>query len=166
MQGVLPHPGGWCTGKKKATVSLPTKHLNSLTFGDAPGHPEPHLPPPSFFSFSLSPLTPRTLSVQVAERTSAEGCSLSSPTHGQRSLELPPRATVPLAKGGKHLCIYVDFRGEKDIFILTFLFSPFFFLKSREQIKLCSMRNHAYHPISQCAADRLLPTDLPHPHQR
>ncbi|CAI5635785.1 protein Wnt-7b isoform X2 [Oreochromis niloticus] len=28
------------------------------------------------------------------------------------------------------------------------------------------MRNHAHHLISQCAAVRLLPTDLPHPHQR
>lgn len=41
---------------------------------------------------------PSPLSVQVAKRTPAVGCSLSSPTHGQRSLELPQRATAPLAE--------------------------------------------------------------------
>lgn len=51
----------------------------------------PH--PLSLFFFPPSPL-----SVQVAKRTPAVGCSLSSPTHGQRSLELPQRATAPLAE--------------------------------------------------------------------
>lgn len=53
----------------------------------------PNLPPPPLSFFPPSPL-----SVQVAERTPAVGCSLSSPTHGQRSLELPQRATAPLAE--------------------------------------------------------------------
>lgn len=62
------------------------------------GHPDPRpapSPAPSLIYFPPIPL-----SVQVAERTPAVGCSLSSPTHGQRSSELPQRATAPVAEGG------------------------------------------------------------------
>lgn len=48
--------------------------------------------PPSLIS------QPSLPSAQVAERTVAVGCSLTSPTHGQRSSELPQRATAPLAE--------------------------------------------------------------------
>lgn len=51
--------------------------------------------PPPLPSFISQPSLP---SAQVAERTAAVGCSLTSPTHGQRSSELPQRATAPLAE--------------------------------------------------------------------
>lgn len=59
--------------------------------------------PPPLPSFISQPSLP---SAQVAERTAAVGCSLTSPTHGQRSSELPQRATAPLAERG-HSRVYV-----------------------------------------------------------
>lgn len=89
------HPGGWSTGRGHCLP--PFQCHNSLTFGDVNGayrtSGSPSAPTPSLFFFPPSPL-----SVQVAKRTPAVGCSLSSPTHGQRSLELPQRATAPLAE--------------------------------------------------------------------
>lgn len=68
----------------------------SLAFGDVSGayrtSGSPSAPTPSLF------FPPSPLSVQVAKRTPAVGCSLSSPTHGQWSSELPQRATAPLAE--------------------------------------------------------------------
>lgn len=128
-----PHPGGWCTGKKKKPPSLSPP--NTLTVSLLETHPDIRnpicLPPPyPLSSLSLSPLTPSPLSVQVAERTSAEGCRLSSPTtHGQRSWEQPPTATAPLAKEDEQLCICVD--SKKRIHLFSILLLPFFLKPKR-----------------------------------
>lgn len=76
-------------------------------------HPDPQsAPTPSLF------FPPSPVSVQVAERTPAVGCSLSSPTHGQRSLELPQRTTAPLAED----CASQARKEERTL--LCFLFHP------------------------------------------
>lgn len=140
--------------------------------------------PPPLPSFISQPSLP---SAQVAERTAAVGCSLTSPTHGQRSSELPQRATAPLAERGHSrvyvcvcCCCFCCFLGG---FLFCFLkilpsfgtphtriyFSPLS-LRSvpsvRERSQLRPMRHHAHHLVPQRAAVRLLPADLPHPHQR
>lgn len=70
--------------------------------------------PPQFIS------QPPLPSAQVAERTVAVGCSLTSPTHGQGSSELPQRATAALAEKG---------RSRVDVCIaFVFVVCYFFFL--------------------------------------
>lgn len=79
--------------------------------------------PPPLPSFISQPSLP---SAQVAERTAAVGCSLTSPTHGQRSSELPQRATAPLAERG-HSRVYVC---VLLLFLLFFGLFVFFILPS------------------------------------
>lgn len=135
--------------------------------------------PPPLPSFISQPSLP---SAQVAERTAAVGCSLTSPTHGQRSSELPQRATAPLAERGHsrvYVCVLLLFLLFFGLFFLILpsfgtphtriYFSPLS-LRSvpsvRERSQLRPMRHHAHHLVPQRAAVRLLPADLPHPHQR
>lgn len=103
----------------------------------------------------------------------AVGCSLTSPIHGQRSSELPQRATAPLAERRRSR-VYVCFTFVCFVFF-NFLSIPhtriyFFPLRSAPSVRkrslLQPMRHHAHHLIPQRAAVRLLPADLPHPHQR
>lgn len=174
--GLQTHPGGWCTGRghclppfqcHKQSHFWRRERLVSYS-----RNPVCLPPPPQRSHPPLSFSQPSPLSVQVAERTSAVGCSLSSPTHGQRSLELPQRATAPLAedtasqerKAETALKRLTPGRRIKRIYWFPLHFLSF--QTAREQNQLCSMRNHAHHLFSQRAAVRLLPTDLPHPHQR
>lgn len=121
-------------------------------------------------SLSLCRLStpPSPLSVQVAERILSKGCSLSSPAHGQRSLELPPSASAPGSKVHTKTVLLLTpglrIKGYNCSYFLFIFYYRYF--QPREKIQLCSMRNHAHHLVSQCAAVRLLPADLPHPHQR
>lgn len=102
--------------------------------------------PPPLPSFISQPSLP---SAQVAERTAAVGCSLTSPTHGQRSSELPQRATAPLAERG-HSRVYVC------VLLLFLLFFGFFFVcffKSSHPLELRT-QGYTFPPLPPVCAER------------
>lgn len=104
----------------------------------------------------MQPLISDTWTAELGATAARHGSTswrlhVSAPERG----EDPPVLSF-LARGSSHTRIY--------LLIPAFCFWSFWTVRGQNQ--LCSMRNHAHHLVSQCAAVRLLPADLPHPHQR
>lgn len=165
----------------EATVSQPSNATTASlleTWAAHIWHPEPQLPPPTHprslsFSLSLS-LFPTQSSISPGGRAHF-GRGMQRLISSTWTAELGAAATRHGSISWRRHLSAAEIRGDtpalnswtsdRRIGSNSLLFF-FFFQTAREQNKLCSMRNHAHHPVSQCAAVRLLPTDLPHPHQR
>lgn len=161
-----PHPGGWCTGGKRPPSLSPP---NTITVSLLETHPDIRNPIclpsslPSLSSLSLAFNTQPAFSPGGrAHRPRDADSHLQQHTDsGAGNSRRQPRLRQ-LKKANSSAFAWTLKKG----YICSQFFFSLFFLNPSEQIKLCSMRNHAHHLISQCAAVRLLPTDLPHPHQR
>lgn len=141
------------------------------------GHPDPRgspLPSPHLFS------QPSLPSAQVAERTAA-GMQphISDSWPAELGAAAARHGSVSWERTLACVCVcvllFLSFFGfffnppilwnsaHKDI---TFPLSLRSVPSVRERSPLRPMRHHAHHLVPQRAAVRLLPADLPHPHQR